>query len=222
MIKRFKPGKKKCAHCGTPFEKNIHAPFQNWCSVDCAYKLSQKLIEKKEKKDWQVEKKVMKENTMKHGDWLKKLEEAINPIARFIDYGQPCISCKNFGKPQAGHYHSVASDATIRFNLHNIHIQDYQCNVEKSSNTIGYDEGLLKIYGEDYWKYVKFQLKNIYHLPLKLSIPEIKMAIEIAKEILKELKPAQSEFSPIQRIRLRDMYNKRIGIYKHFYTEFRL
>lgn len=219
MIKRFKPGKKKCAFCGELFEKNINAPFQNWCSVDCAYKLSQQLKEKKEKKEWQSEKKVMKENIMKHGDWLKRLEESINPIARFIDYGQPCISCTNFGKQQAGHYHSVASDASLRFNLHNIHIQDYHCNVEKSANIIGYDEGLIKLYGNDYWNYVKFGLKNIYHQPLKLSIPEIKNAIEISKEIIKELKSAEEIYSPYYRIKLRDQFNLRIGIYKNIYLK---
>lgn len=222
MIKRFKPGKKKCVNCGTPFEKNINAPFQNWCSVDCAYKLSRKLIDKKEKKDWAVEKKVMKENTLKHGDWLKRLEDIINPICRLIDYNKPCISCEGNGKPQAGHYHSKGSDSSLRFNLHNEHIQCYHCNVPLSSNTIGYNEGLIKVYGTDYWNYVKFQIKNIYHQPLKLSIPQIKEYIETAKEIKKELEVAKAEFSPIQRIRLRDMYNKRIGIYKHFYTEFRL
>lgn len=222
MIKKFRPGKKKCANCGTPFEKEINLPFKNWCSVDCAYKISQKLKAKKANKEWQAEKKVMKENIMKYGDWLKRLEDAINPIARYIDYGQPCISCKNFGKPQAGHYHTVNSDGTIRFNLHNIHIQDYHCNVERSANIIGYDEGLIRIYGRDYWEYVKFQLKNIYHLPLKLSIPEIKEAIEISKEILKELKAAEVEYSPIQRLQLRDRLNKRIGIYKHFYSEYSL
>lgn len=219
MIKRFKPGKRKCKNCGEQFDKDIRTPFKDWCSNDCAYKLWIKAKEKKEKKEWQVEKKKMIDNITKYPEWLQRLEDVINPICRLIDYGQPCISCKGNGKPQAGHYHSVASDATIRFNLHNTHIQDYHCNVHKSANIIGYDEGLIQIYGNEYWEYVKFGLKNIYHKPLKLSIPEIKQSIEIAKSIIKDLQSASTEYTPTERLYLRDYFNNKIGIYKTPYNK---
>lgn len=222
------PGKRNCKVCKARFEKDLSKPWIVWCSDECALvivKEKQEKINKKlqlqykaraseEKKKWAGEKKMMIENTMKRGDWLKRLETIINNIARLIDFGTACISCGGFGKPQAGHYHSVASDATIRFNLHNEHLQDYRCNVELGSNTIGYDEGLIRVYGREYWEYVKFGLKNVYHKPLNLSIPEIKIYIDQARIILKRLEKDQVERSPEERIELRDLINSEIGIYK--------
>lgn len=175
-------------------------------------------VREKQRKDIKVkdreEKKVMKENIMKNSDWLKKLESVINAIAREIDFGLLCISCGGNGKPQAGHYHSVGSNFTLRFNLHNIHVQDYRCNVQLSANIIGYDEGLITIYGNDYWNYIKFELKNTYHNPLHLTVQDIKEYILISNESLKILKNNQFERSPKERIILRSQLNKTIGIYK--------
>lgn len=225
MIQRFKPGKKTCIVCKAKFDKNINAPFQNWCSPDCALvivtkkrKEAQEKEAKSQEKQWNAEKKVMSENLMTYDEWLKKLEKEINPIARLIDYGLSCISCGNYGKPQAGHYHTVKSDGAIRFNLHNIHIQDYHCNVQKSANIIGYDEGLILQYGRVYWEYVKFDIKRIYPV-LKLSIPEIKEKIELAREIKKTLeKSTNRERTPEERIILRDEINLQLGMYNIRFT----
>lgn len=216
MIKRFKPGKKKCKAegCENSFEKNIHQPFQEWCSPECAIKIWNSKKEKKEKKDWAEKKKEMQQNIKKYGDWMKDLEAVINPIARLIDYGQPCISCGGFGKPQAGHFHSVGSNNSLRYNLHNIFGQDFRCNVELSGNLQGYDEGLIKIYGEEYWKYVKFGIKNEYHQPLKLQLYEIKEMISACRILIKELEANKKERTPQERIELRNELNFRIGLYQ--------
>lgn len=213
MIQRFKPGYKKCKGCGKDFEKDIRKPFALTCSIACALEWNKKQNEKKEAKAWNAQKKDIKDALTTYSEWLKRLELEVNPIARIIDHDIPCISCeKTTGKPQAGHYHTVQSDGTLRYNLHNIHLQDYYCNVPKSGNMPGYDKGLIANYGNHYWEYVKFDLKRIYATPLKLSIPEIKTLITRARHLRKEIQLEKR--TPEQRIRLRDEINTKLGIYK--------
>jgi hypothetical protein len=217
MIRRFKPGKKVCKNCSNLFEKNINSPLQPCCCILCILEWNDKQKQKAESKDWQLTKKQMKESLRTHGDWLKLLEKQINPIARAIDFGCPCISCnRHEGKPQAGHYHAVQSDPTIRYNLHNIHLQDYYCNVPKSGNITGYDAGLIRVYGQKYWEYVKFDLRRTYINPLKLSVPEIKVLIKHAAKIRSEI---ETEYRPpAERIDLRNEINFALGMYKEKFT----
>lgn len=213
----------RCVHCKTKFSPRFF--LQKFClkNSDCenaSIKFAKKKIKQidvKEKRDWNKKKKEIKQNLEPLSYWLGKLEEIINSIVREIDYGLPCISCKGNGKPQAGHYHSVKSDTTIRFNFHNIHIQDYRCNVELSSNIIGYDEGLIEIYGKSYWEYVKFGIKKDYNNALQLRIPDIKCYIDQAKIILNRMRKNQVVRSPEERIELRTLLNLEIGIYQKNY-----
>lgn len=212
----------RCKRCKDKFEPRKF--LQKFCMEkdECISEFLKEMRAKnakQEKNDWQLKKKVLIEKTMTHSDWLKRLETEINKICRIIDYGQNCISCGGNGKPQAGHYHSVGSDSTLRFNLHNIHIQDYFCNVQMSANIIGYDEGLIKTYGLDYWNYIKFGLKNLYHNPSKLSIDEIKNCIELSRLIIKTIEKTEKELNPKERIELRDSINQTLGIYKHNYLK---
>lgn len=210
-IKRFKPGKKRCKNCNNEFEKNVNQPFQICCTVKCAIEYVRKQADKKELKQQRTEAKELAEKWKRYPDWLKDLENLINTIVRLIDSDAPCISCGYGGKPQAGHYNSVQAAPTIRYNLHNIHRQCYQCNVPKSGNINGYDEGLIKIYGRPYWEYIKFGLKNTYHEPLKLSIPDIQTRLVICRVIIKEF--TKGQIGDMDKIILRDELNTRIGIY---------
>lgn len=206
----------KCKHCKEKFVPK--AFLQKYCMEkdECVSIFLAELREKNKKqnqKNERAEVKQLAEQWKRHGDWLKDLENVINKIARLIDAGYNCISCGHAGKPQAGHYHSVGSDAGLRYNLHNIHIQCYQCNAPKGGNIIGYDEGLIHFYGSEYWNYVKFNLKNIYHQPLKVSIPQIKESIEICRGIIKELEKGEQIIGGLARIQMRSALNERIGIY---------
>mgnify|MGYP003539733037 FL=1 len=78
------------------------------------------------------------------------LQPVINEIARLIDFGQPCIATENYGKENGGHYISVGANRTICINLHNIHIQSFESNHWKSGDTLKYQGGIRKVYGEDY------------------------------------------------------------------------
>lgn len=196
---------KKCKICREPFTPQ--RPLQMVCGILCANKYLAKRKEVKEKKDLSE----MKKSLLTHKDYQLILEPLINKIVRIIDYGQSCISCKRNGKPQAGHYHSKGSNNSIRFNLHNIHIQDYRCNVELSGNISGYNVGLIDIYGKDYKEYVEIGMVKEYPM-IKLSIDELKEKIKIAKEIIKELE-VENIYTPLERIKLRNYYNLKLGIY---------
>lgn len=215
--KKQKPLKdKKCKECGKLFTPN--RPLQQVCSPICAMSMANKKVKKEvvkaalvEKREWKEKKRDLKDKIKTHANWMKELEHLINHIVRIIDYGNPCISCGRNGKPQAGHYHSVGSNAQIRFHLDNIHIQDYYCNVHLSANKTGYNEGLINTFGKEYQEYIEFDLVKMYPT-LKLTIPELKEKIKICRNIIKEL-PEGKVYKVNERIEIRKQLNERIGIY---------
>lgn len=203
--------KKKCRQCGNQFEP--YTSLSMCCSVKCSLEYNRNKDEQLEKAVWVQKKKIMKEKLKSRSDWLKDLEREINAIVRLIDHDCFCISCGGHGKPQAGHYFTVKAHPALRFNLHNIHIQDYRCNVELSANITGYDDGLISVYGEEYYKYLKFGIRKLYP-ELHLSVPEIAEYTFKAREIKKELQVNLTKKITAERLLLRDQINERIGIYK--------
>ena len=196
------------------FCKNTYAPerqFQQICSFECAIGLVKLNQFKKDKKDWVKEKAERKEKIMTKSDWEKLFQILINNIARLIDNKQPCIATGAItGKRNGGHRFSVGSNATIRFNLHNIHIQSEHSNSFKGGDNDRFDEGLERIYGLEYKDYVRSLNKS---KPIMLTIPDIKEKIEIATRIKKELIELNNTYTPTERIELRRELNFRIGIY---------
>lgn len=182
-------------------------PFQPTC-----FEHAGEWIQKENAKKWRKEGKEVKAKLKTHSQWQCDLQPLVNHISRLIDNGQPCVSCGRSGKPQGGHYHSMGANNSLRFNLHNIHIQDYYCNVMKGSNKSGYNLGLIKIYGKKYQEYVEYDIVRIYP-KIKLSIPEIKECIAIAKGIVKELKKMNKIHTPTERLEWRAIYNSTLGIF---------
>jgi predicted lipoprotein len=201
---------KKCKNCGNKFEPL--RPLQQTCNYGCAITLSKKLKQQDVAKKWRQEKKVMKEKLKTKSDFEKYLEKEVNAIARKIDFGNPCLSCGRFGKPQAGHFHTVKANPSIRYNLFNIWIQDYYCNVKLSSNIVGYNKGLIETFGIEMQQYVECDLVRMYP-SIHLSIIEIKEKTKIAKDILKSMSD-ETVYSTKQRVELRNKFNKELGIYK--------
>jgi len=194
---------KSCKTKFTPKSQN-----QVVCSVECSIEYAKT----QQRKIKASNERKMRESIIGTPELKKFLETQINAICRELDKGSGCISCEGHTTPQAGHYHSVQKNGSIRFNLFNVHLQDYNCNCAKGGNLHQYDLGLIKMYGKEYWEYVKFELPNQYPV-LKLTKPELQEAIKKAKEILKALKKANITHSVNQRMRLRTEYNKYIGIY---------
>lgn len=198
---------KKCKICGNKFAPTNS--LQRTCSISCAIEDGKK----ENKRSWQKEKKERREKIKTHSDYENELQPIINKIARLIDKDQPCISCgKPAKKPQGGHRFSVGGNNSIRFNLHNIGNQCYRCNSELSGNPDGYDDGLVRVYGKEYFEYVKFELRLAY-MQVKLTIPELILARAKAMKIAKELEKNGNVYSPDERIELKTKYNKEIGIY---------
>jgi len=168
--------------------------------------------EKKSKSEWKEQKKSIKENIKGIKEFKKDLERYINKICCLIDKNAGCISCNGITTPQAGHYHTVQSNGAIRFNLDNLHMQDYNCNCEKGGNIHKYDLGLIERYGKEYWEYVKFEIVSKYPT-LKLHIHEYKEKISIAISIVKWLDIQNREFTAKERLELRKKFNEQLAIY---------
>lgn len=204
---------KKCKICKISFEPI--KPLQQVCSPACAIELSNQVKTKSEKNERLKVKKELKEKVKSTADYRKDLQVIINKIIRTIDEGHNCISS---GRPyksndQAGHYYSVGAYPHLRFNLHNIYSQSVADNLYKSGNPIGFTQGLIRDFGEDWIKIVT-KLPEEYR-KLKLDKNDLKEAIFQAKEYLKVLQESKgdSKFLPSQRIYLRYIGNLSIGIY---------
>ncbi len=208
-MKDFK--KRKCVQCKEVFTP-IYTSVQPCCSYICALIYTAIKEEKKKAKAWKDEKKVLKAKLKTLPEWKKDLQIEINKIARLIDFGQPCIATgKHEGKMNGGHYLSVASNPTVRFNLHNIHIQSEHSNSWKSGDTIRYQDGIVRIYGQKYLDSMN-ALKS--HPVIKLGIEDVRSRISVAKNIIKYHLPEGEIYSPPERVCLRVLFNETLGIYK--------
>lgn len=203
--------KKKCIECSTEF-----LPFnslQKVCGNKCAIIVGKSEQKKKKAKEWQKEKSILKEKLKTKSDYEKDLQILINKIVRLIDKNTCCIST---GKPlnekfDAGHFFSVGSNPTIRFNLLNIYAQSVYANQYLSGDQINFMNGLSDNYGKGLQSIV-LKLKSDYKV-IKLSIDDLKEKIVIAKSIVKHLEIENKTYNSIERIELRKKYNNLIGIY---------
>lgn len=210
MIKKIYD--RKCVYSKCKIKFTPTSNTQTAHSMDCAIKHAKELAEKNKTKISALERQKLKKALTGLPELKKLLEVQINAIVRLLDASSGCISCGGHTTPQAGHYASKGSNPTLRFNLLNIYLQDYNCNCAKGGNIHQYDLGLIKMYGKEHWEFVKFELPNQTEL-LKITRPEIEEAIKNAREIVKRLKDANITYSAEQRIRLRKEYNSFIGIY---------
>jgi hypothetical protein len=204
---------KSCKICKVKFEP--FKPLQQVCSPACAILLAEKNKGKNEKREKTKIKKELRESAKTISTYRKELQIIINKIVREIDAGFNCISS---GRPyktndQAGHYYSVGAYQSLRFNLHNIYSQSVADNLYKSGNPIGFTQGLIREFGEDWLKLVT-KLPEQYR-EIKLDKEDIKQSILNAKGFLKIVQEykKENELKTSHRIYLRNLGNKTIGIY---------
>lgn len=202
---KLKP--KKCKICSTEYMPRNS--LQRVCSIPCS-------IEDARRKEVESWKREIKEKHKTHSDYENELQPIINEITALIDKSENCICCgakiTDTNRANAGHRFSVGSNNSLRFNTHNIHRNGVCCNKWKNGNPDGYDEGLIRVYGKEYYEYVKFELKPLYK-EVKLTIPELMAARAVAMKIRNRLKKENKVYTPKERIELRDSINKQIGIY---------
>jgi hypothetical protein len=183
------------------------------CTV-CFWEAGKKKLALKQKKEKQAWKKEETEKLMTKSDYEKLLETEINTIVRLIDKGQPCIASGATNcKFNAGHFIAVGSNKSIRYNLHNIHIQSVQSNKDRGGEPIKYLDGLERIYGKEYAEYIHYEIRRKWSY-MGWTISDLKEWTSIARLIVKELKELGNTYTPEERIELRTEYNFRLGIYK--------
>lgn len=223
--KKVKLPKCKNPSCGKEFER-FYTTTQSVCSIKCSKELSiLKIQQKIEKQLWETNDPIKIKERFDKADkaihdkgWHEKILEAeINGICRLIDKGSNCISCTVLATA-AGHYHSVKSNGALRYNLHNLHAQEYTCNNEKGANIIQYNKGLIERYGKKYKEYVECDIVRIYP-KLGLHTFEIQALIKKARVVRKRLIKEDKIYPISKRIELRDMVNQEIGIYQSNYLK---
>lgn len=199
---------KKCKNPACCKKFKPARPLQQVCSTLCAIAVSKIQQAKKEKKEHQQ----VRKSLLTPNDYKKILEGHVNAIVRMIDFGLPCISCGHLKTAFAGHYHAVGSNGTLRYNLHNIHVQDFHCNGAGGGKIVEYGQGLIKRYGKKYKEMIEYDLvRNNPHI--SFNIEQLKVLIAKAREILKRL-PKGKEYTATERVELRESINKEIGIYQ--------
>lgn len=206
----------RCKNC----KKQTKTPF---CSVSClqefgetdkgkAYieRISLNVKKEREKKERTIRKELgilvyEKENK-------KVLQKEINRLSKMIDAKcgyKTCICChRDFGKQtDAAHYHSVGSNQTLRFNLHNIHSASSYCNNYSNIHLSGYLVGLEARYGLEY-KDMILSLPQVYK-SLKLSAKDIHDKLILVRSLIKNF----DDYEFKDGIEGRELFNNLIGIY---------
>jgi hypothetical protein len=179
---------------------------------------SKKKYEKKVKDQKRLEKESMKIEIMSVDKYRSTyVQPLINKIARLIDQNNPCIATEKFGKMNGGHYVSVGANRTICLNLHNIFIQSFQSNHWQSGDNLKYQQGLMRVFGEDYLEFVEGLRK---HPELHLNKAQLIEIKDKASVIVKSLEKDKRRRNPTERILLRNVVNEELGIYLKEFCSF--
>ena len=164
---------KKCRACKSSFTPL--RPMQIACSVPCSVKLSAEKRQRKAAQEAREERRSRREALEKvktRGEHLREAQAAFNAWVRLRDAKEPCISC---GRPatwdgqwDCGHYRSVGSSPSLRFDPNNTAKQCLPCNRHLSGNLIRMRVGLISRIGS-----AEVERLEGPQQPLKLTIPEI-------------------------------------------------
>lgn len=170
----------------------------------------------------------MRENAISRGEMERRLQVKVNDIVREIDKNCNCISSGRplMGKYDAGHFYSVGSTPSLRFNFHNIFAQSVEQNHHKGGNPIGYRDGLVSTFGKEY-------AEKIFNLragigAIKLNKNDLRERIAACKSLIKDVKQMREnaakryigvdadtvKLTPKQRIAVRDYCNTMLDIYE--------
>lgn len=170
----MKHKQKKCRVCRGTFQ-----PFrtlQICCSAGCAIEYAQKQRTKKELKEaskQRCEHRKAKEAIKTRAQWMKEAQAAWNAFRRTedgINRGWKCISCGTTnGKQNCGHFRSVGSNPSLRFEPLNTWLQCERCNTHLHSNAIEFRIALSKILTVEQLNWLEGP-----HEPKKYTIEDLK------------------------------------------------
>lgn len=162
---------KKCKECSSIFAPS--RAMQVVCGPICAQSWGRKLIEQQEANSKREERKSIRaarEKAKTRSDHLREAQAAFNAWIRARDAGKPCISCGRHhqGQWHAGHYRSIGSEPSLRFEPDNCHLQCAPCNTHLSGNLIKYRINLIKKIGLERVEWIEGS-----HEAKKLTVPEL-------------------------------------------------
>ena len=196
---------KPCLWCKKHFK--MYRTTDQFCSKPCHTKYNSE--------DEILKRYAEAKESVKGDNVFENLQTWINKIVRLIDRGHKCISSGlEYGKyyPNAGHFYSVGSNPSLRFNLLNIFNQSANDNNQGGGKGSNYCNGLIQTFGQDIFEEIN-SLPSKYKR-IDLTRLEAKQALIICRGIAKELQMADVIFSTDYRIEVRKKLNERIGIYK--------
>jgi hypothetical protein len=207
----------RCRNCKEKFTPRFKTT-EPYCWKEECKEVEVKLFfeskKKKEVKDWKVKKSELKPYTHSK-EYKKAFQDEINKLSRLIDnrFNYTCIDCgKPYGKQQdGGHFNSVGSNATIRYNLHNIHSQKSDCNRNGMGSGMlrEYYQGLIERYGLEYAEMVDTGLQNKYKY---IGLTEVEIVEKL--KIVRKLNRDFDTFVFTDAISARTTLNNLIGIYQ--------
>ncbi|WOQ79117.1 recombination protein NinG [Proteus mirabilis] len=139
--------------------------FQNWCSPEHGFELSEQRRNKDREKALAKLKKEKQKKEREEKDKLKSRKLAVKPLSYFTkqaqtafnafirerDKDEPCISCGCFheGQYHAGHYRTTGANPELRFDEDNCHKQCAPCNNHLSGNIENYTPRLIEKIGQE-------------------------------------------------------------------------
>ncbi|EMI8341954.1 recombination protein NinG [Proteus mirabilis] len=139
--------------------------FQNWCSPEHGFELSEQRRNKDREKALAKLKKENQKKEREAKDKLKARKLAVKPLSYFTkqaqtafnafirerDKDEPCISCGRFheGQYHAGHYRTTGANPELRFDEDNCHKQCAPCNNHLSGNIENYTPRLIEKIGQE-------------------------------------------------------------------------
>lgn len=146
-----KPRKCKAKGCEQQFipRNSMHVA----CCGSCAHAIVRAKNEQAEQRKRSDERKAdrAKREELKPLKWFHaRTKLAVHKYIRTRDRDQSCISCGTTHAAQwdAGHYVSVGSNSSLRYDFNNIHKQCSVCNQHFSANLIRYRQNLIPKIGE--------------------------------------------------------------------------
>jgi 5-methylcytosine-specific restriction endonuclease McrA len=115
---------------------------------------------------------------------LAKLKKQLWQLCREITIkrdGSDCYTCPSKAlegsNRQLGHFISSSICSTeLRYDLGNLRIQCYSCNINKSGNWLAYENRLTREYGEDYVRNLKVRNEQTKGLMYREDFYENKIA----------------------------------------------
>ena len=137
----------KCKNC-----KDIFEPKQfnrKYCTKDECNNLYFEFLKAEQKRKWNKEKKVKKENLQTVQELLKLAQVVFNKWIRQRDKDELCISCQKpvLKKANASHYYSSGGHKNVTFDPDNVHKSCEFCNTFLHGNLIPYRTNLIERIG---------------------------------------------------------------------------